>query len=147
MKIEPGERAGELFDSGLYCAESVLKAIAEAGDIDSDIIPKIATGLCSGLSRTCRTCGAVSGAVMGISLVYGRNTPARDVEYVYALIQRFVDVFSKKFGSTNCRELTGCDLGTEEGQRYFEINHLKEKCREFTKEATKMAIHIMEEGV
>lgn len=145
--MEPGERAGQLFDSGLYCAESVLKAMAEDQDIDSDIIPKIATGLCSGIARTCRTCGAVSGAVMGISLVYGRNTPAKDVEYVYALIQKFIDGFSRKFGSSDCRELIGCDLGTEEGQRYFEINHLIEKCREFTTESTKMAVNIMEEGI
>ncbi len=35
------------FDKGLYCAESVLKVIAKQKGISSELIPMIATGLCS----------------------------------------------------------------------------------------------------
>ena len=53
MNDRVSQRSRELFDSGYYCAESVLLAIAENQGIQSDLIPKIATGFCSGISRTC----------------------------------------------------------------------------------------------
>jgi hypothetical protein len=43
--------------------------VAESKNIQSDFIPKIATGLCAGISRTCGTCGAVTGAIMAINLI------------------------------------------------------------------------------
>jgi hypothetical protein len=55
-----------------------------------------------------------------------------------------IEIFENKFGSTNCRQLTGCDLGTEEGRkRYFATNML-ERCRGYTEEATRMAMSIIE---
>lgn len=37
------QRAGEVFESGYYCAESVLLAVAESRGIESELIPRIAT--------------------------------------------------------------------------------------------------------
>jgi len=133
------ERSGELFDSGFYCAESVLLAISESNGIQSDLIPKIASGFCNGISRTCGMCGAVSGAIMGISLICGRNTPEESVENNYAFVQELLNEFKNKFGSVNCKELIGCDLNTEEGQEFFESNKLIEKCRQYTIGATEIA--------
>jgi hypothetical protein len=53
------QRSPELFRSGFFCAESVLLAIAESQGIQSDLIPRIATGFYSGISRTDGMCGAV----------------------------------------------------------------------------------------
>ena len=110
------------FKSGLYCAESVLLAISQYKKIQSDLIPKIATGFCSGISRTTGLCGAVSGAIMAINLFYGRNSPDDSVEQNYKAVNTFIRMFENKFGSTNCKNLTGCDLGTEQGQIFFEKN-------------------------
>jgi len=52
------ERGKKAFESGLYCAESVVSVIAEEEGIKSDIIPGIATGFCSGISRACTTSNA-----------------------------------------------------------------------------------------
>jgi C_GCAxxG_C_C family probable redox protein len=84
---EISRRSGEFFDPGLYCAESVLLAIAEGKGMKSDVIPRIATGFCSGMSRTCGLCGAVSGAIMGINLFAGRSSPDRSVDQNYALVR------------------------------------------------------------
>jgi hypothetical protein len=35
-------RSRQLFESGFYCAESMLPAVAESQGIKSDLIPKIA---------------------------------------------------------------------------------------------------------
>jgi hypothetical protein len=45
-------KSREHFISGYYCAESVLLAVSEAKGIQSDLIPKIASGFCSGMART-----------------------------------------------------------------------------------------------
>jgi len=67
------QRSGELFDSGFWCAVRVLHAIAESKGIKSDLIPKIATGICAGISRTNNICGALSGAIMAILLIEQDN--------------------------------------------------------------------------
>jgi len=88
MDEQAPQRSLELFRSGFFYAESVLQAISESQGIQSDLIPRIATGFCSGISRTGGMCGAVSGAIMGINLVAGRNSPAESLEVSYDLTQK-----------------------------------------------------------
>ncbi|MBN2124057.1 MAG: C_GCAxxG_C_C family protein [Deltaproteobacteria bacterium] len=139
------KRSDELFGSGkLYCGESVLQAVAESRGIHSDLIPRIATGFCSGLARTCGTCGAVSGAVMALGLALGRDAPDDPPERAYAAVREFLEIFEGQFGSTNCRALTGCDLGTGQGLAFFRDNNLIERCRRFTVEATRIVLEVIE---
>jgi C_GCAxxG_C_C family probable redox protein len=145
MCEQASQRSLELFKSGFFCAESVLLAIAESRGIQSDLIPRIATGFCSGISRTGGMCGAISGAIMGINLVAGRSSPSESLEFSYSLTQKLIGQFESQFGSTNCRQLMGCDLATEAGQRYFLENNLMEICHQYAVEATRMAISLMTE--
>lgn len=139
------KRSGEYFKSGFYCAESVLMAVAEAFQIESNLIPKIATGFCSGISRTCGQCGAVSGAIMALNLMFGRSSAEESVERNYEIARRLLEMFKEKFSTSNCYELIECDLNTDEGQEKFEKNHLIENCIEYTEEATRMAMMLIEE--
>lgn len=144
--IDEAARKGRgFFESGLYCAESVLLAITQCKGIHSELIPKIATGFCSGVARTCGMCGAVSGGIMSISLFAGRTSPEESVLGSYDMTRKFLEMFESRFGSTNCRTLIGCDLGTEEGQNHFRTNNLREQCTLYTEEATRMAMSIIEE--
>ena len=145
MNEQASQRSLELFRSGFFCAESVLLAIAESQGIQSDLIPRIATGFCSGISRTGGLCGAVSGAIMGINLVAGRNSPAGSLELSYTLTQKLIGRFERQHGSVNCRQLIGCDLITEAGQRYFIENHLMESCLQYAEGATSMAVSLIAE--
>lgn len=52
MNEQAAKKSRELFNSGYYCAESVLMAIAESRNVQSDLMPRIATGFCSGMART-----------------------------------------------------------------------------------------------
>jgi C_GCAxxG_C_C family probable redox protein len=139
MDKEVGARARELFESDYCCAESVLLAIAEDLGLASDLIPKIATGFCGGVARTCGMCGAVSGAIMGIGLVTGRCSPRQSQEPNYQVVREFLESFKRQFGSINCRELAGCDLGTPEGQQYFKDNKVIELCAGYVEAAARMA--------
>ncbi len=145
MGEQASQRSLELFKSGYFCAESVLSAIAKNQGIQSDLIPKIATGFCSGISRTGGMCGAVSGAIMGINLVAGRSSPSESIEPSYTLTQKLISQFEREYGSVNCRQLIGCDLVTETGQHYFMENHLMERCLQYAENATRMAISLIAE--
>ena len=145
MNEQAPQRSLELFRSGFFCAESVLLAITESQGIQSDLIPRIATGFCSGISRTGGMCGAVSGAIMGINLVAGRNSPDESIELSYTLTQELISRFEEQYGSTNCRQLMGCDLATEAGQQYFKENDLMNSCLKYAEDATRMAVSLISE--
>ena len=145
MNEQASQRSLELFRSGFFCAESVLQALAESLGIQSELIPRIATGFCSGIARTGGMCGAVSGAIMGIDLVYGRDLPTESLEPGYALAQKMIQLFEAQFGSVNCRQLTGCDLASEAGQRTFMENRLMERCFQYAEAAAGMAMALIAE--
>ncbi len=144
MNEQATKRCRELFRSGFYCAESVLMAIAESRGIQSDLIPRIATGFCSGMARTGGQCGAVSGAMMAISLFTGRQSPAESVDGNYALVHDLMRQFAQRYGSTNCQALLGCDLDTAEGQQVFMANRLIERCYDYAEGATRMTVSLLE---
>jgi C_GCAxxG_C_C family probable redox protein len=133
------QRAGELFQVGLCCSESVLQAVAESRGVRSELIPKIATGLCGGLSRTGGICGAVSGGVLAIGMVTGRSDAQESREECHRLVRLFLSECEARFGSTNCEKLIGCRLDTAEGQQFFKEHDLREKCAGFTREAARLA--------
>lgn len=111
-------RGEELFRQGLFCAESVLQAVAESQNIKNDLIPRIATGLCSGIARTGGLCGAASGAILAINMLCGRDDTTRTVEGNYNVVRDFVRRFEAEFGSANCQQLVGCRLDTPDGQAF-----------------------------
>ena len=143
--IQVAQRSEELFQQGFCCAESVLQAIAESRGIKSELIPKIATGLCGGIAKTGGICGAVSGGVLAINMLAGRNSAGQSSEANVRLVRALLSEFETKFGTTNCERLIGCRLDTPEGQRFFKENKLREKkCQMFTKGAAGMASAIRE---
>lgn len=143
MQNKASQRAKELFkDGGFYWAESVFLAVAESQGIESDLLPKIATGFCSGLARTGGLCGALSGGIMGVSLLTGRSEPGASVEENYALVGDLIDHFEEKFDSTNCKELTKVDLGTEVGQAQFREKNQIVNCLNYAAEVTGMVLFL-----
>ena len=144
---EVRKNAEEYFTSGLYCAESVVLAIAKAQGIESELLPKIATAFCSGMARSCSTCGALTGAIMGIGLALGRSKPNESVEPSFTAAQKFIKEFEKEFGDCNCSVLLGgCDLNTLEGQTMFVEKKLMEHCVQITGKAAEMAARIIVES-
>jgi C_GCAxxG_C_C family probable redox protein len=140
-----GMEALQLFgENRLYCAEAVLTVLSRRQGIQSRLVPAIATGFCSGVSRTAGTCGAVSGAVMALGLAYGRKNGTEPVERSYAAVNSFLEAFEREFGSCNCAGLLGCHLGTDEGQRSFVEQKLIARCRTFTQRATEIAAVLLD---
>lgn len=142
---EVRQAAEEAFANGLYCAESVVHALAKAQGIESEVLPKIATAFCAGMSRMRGPCGALAGAVMGVSLALGRSKAGESVKESYIATQRLITEFEEKFGARNCDALLGCDLGTAEGQATFRENRLHERCFQYTVTAAEIAARLIAE--
>jgi C_GCAxxG_C_C family probable redox protein len=135
--------AEDSFASGLYCAESVVLALAKAQGIEHDFLTRMASGFCGGMARTCGSCGAVTGAIMGLGLALGRSGPGESVQPAYAATQRLIAEFEREFGSRDCRALLGCDLGTPEGQATFREKKLSERCANYTGRAAEIAADLL----
>lgn len=112
--------------------------------IRSCLIPRMATGFCGGMARSGEMCGAVTGGVLAIGLALGRDGLEGTREETYAAVRELLRGFRAAFGSDNCRELLGCDLGTPEGQAFFKEKGLGERCRRFTEAATRLAMELLE---
>ena len=110
--------AEEHFRSGGYnCAESVLKTLIEELELDVPMeTMKAASGFGGGIGGSGCACGALTGGVMAIGLVFGR-TEAGDpkVHTARALSGQLHRIFLDKHGSSCCRVLTrSLEPGTPE---------------------------------
>ena len=85
------------------------------------------------------------GAVMALNLLTGRSEPGAPVERNYALVNELIDQFEAKFGSTNCKQLTGVDLGTEEGRAHFREKGQLANCLDYAEEATRLVLELAED--
>lgn len=151
MKSDDGvtcrERCEALYNDGFYCAECVVQAVADHYSLESELLPRLATGFCSGMARTGGTCGAVTGGVLALSLFLGRATAEQPVEANYALVQAFVDGFRQEFGTLNCSDLLGCDLGADAGQQQFQDQDLQQRCRSYSGYAAETVSRLLDHGV
>lgn len=143
--LEIRKSAEDAFASGLYCAESVVLSLARAQGIESDLLTRMATGFCGGMARSCGTCGALTGAIMGLGISLGRSQAGDSVQDAYAATQRLIREFEQAFGARDCHVLLGCDLGTPEGQAAFREQRLAERCMTYTGKAAEIAATILHE--
>ena len=58
-KDETVDLAASKAEEGWLCSEAVLQALAEALNVSSELIPRIATGFAAGIGRSGEVCGAV----------------------------------------------------------------------------------------
>jgi len=142
-----GDKAVELFAYGFNCSESVLLALTREFNKPTDpIIPSIATGFGGGIARTGSTCGTLTGAIMTIGLIVGRNKPdeTEKRDTVYEMVAKMIMEFEKEFGNSLCRNLTKCDLRTPEGHEKFLFQKIRETaCPRFVRWSANYATNLI----
>ncbi|MCP4640999.1 MAG: C_GCAxxG_C_C family protein [bacterium] len=100
------QRAEELDEEGLDCAQTVVRVFLENGvvqGVDKDTMMVLATGLGNGLGAMKGNCGALLGACLVLNAVFGRYVP--DTKGMYKITGQFSRQFLRRFGSLTCREL------------------------------------------
>lgn len=143
--IDRVAKAGDRFREGFSCSQSVFSAFAEE-ILGGEAALRVASSFGAGMARRGDTCGAVTGALMVLGLLYGRaeadDEDAKELNYLLA--NRLVDRFEAAAGSRVCRELVGFDPGSDEGRRRFhEDPELMERCAGYVREAARILAEII----
>ena len=114
---ERSEEAVACFTQGCNCAQAVSSVFARDAGVPEEVVLRAATGFGGGVAHTGGACGAVSGAVLAIGLLFGSTGPEEKEakDRTYALTQEFIVRFVGKHGTVSCTGLLDCDLSTEEG--------------------------------
>jgi C_GCAxxG_C_C family probable redox protein len=122
------QKALSLFRSGMNCAQAVLTAFSDVTKFDNDQALAISSGFGGGMGRLQETCGAVTGAFMVIGIK--NNCKYADVDERKNKTNTMIQEFSRRFTAlnktTNCRQLLGIDLKTEEGRQIMHDNNLSD---------------------
>jgi len=114
--------------------------------IESEIVPRIASGFGGGIGNTGAVCGAVAGAVMAIGLKKERGDTMEDWLRISAVAQEFRRRFEAEMETINCRELTGADLTTEEGlQQYMSSDTPQRVCFPAVAVAYRLVVDLLKE--
>lgn len=123
-----------------YCSEAVVKTIMDEFQIDvSEDVIKMASGFPVGMGGMGCTCGALTGGVMAIGLVYGRSQ-GKDpkVNKAMELSAKLYQIFCERHKVSCCKVLTrGMEKGSPE--------HM-EQCIAFTGEMAYEAAKIIAEN-
>jgi len=100
--------AEEYYRSGdFYCSEAIVKTIKDAFSLQvSDEVISMASGFPVGIGNAGCTCGAVTGGVMALGLVFGRTAPKDSkVDKAMKLSRELHDLFKKNHKCLCCRTL------------------------------------------
>lgn len=133
--------AAACFSQGFNCSQAVLSTYCEQLGLDKVTALRLAAPFGSGMARTAKVCGAVSGAYMLIGLKYGKTLPEDKAtqEKCYELSKVFTDRFNEIHGSIHCCDLLKSDLSTPEGLKYITENSLWETlCPIFIRDACQL---------
>ena len=127
------EKAKEYFIQGFNCSQAVALAFADCTDVSEETIGKIMQPFGGGVGRLRLTCGAISGMVAVVGLVFGKNEAGNSKKETYAIVQELCNRFKLKNGSLICEELlTGTHLsGNAEGYK-------KKPCAELVYDAAQI---------
>ena len=93
--------AKECFKQGLNCSECVMTAFLNHFDtgLPKEVV-KLATGFGGGMGHTKNTCGAITGAVMALSAIVGRE------QGIYPIVGKMVNEIKDEYGTLICSELS-----------------------------------------
>lgn len=129
-------RAVEHFLGGNSCSESIVLGSVDEGLCDKELLP-LATPFSGGISSGC-LCGAVSGSIMVIGYLYGKNNKFNNPTIARELAKRFMDKFKSQHSATCCRVLSrGTQAGTPER---------KQHCTNFVEYGFNTLIEVLEEA-
>jgi C_GCAxxG_C_C family probable redox protein len=135
------DKAVALFDR-FNCAQSVFAACGAGEELSEPMCLQLAGPFGGGMGRMGETCGAVTGALLVLGIRYGREMATDPVQArgpLYERVAKLANSFRERNGGLTCRELTGCDLRTPEGQEQFKARDLHHTlCRKLVASAAEL---------
>ncbi len=113
---EKGTAARTLFEQGYNCAQSVAGAFAEECGLPRETMMRLISPFGGGMGRLREVCGAFSGLLSVLGMLYGYDDPAASEEkrVLYTDVQALAAQFRARNGSLICRELLGLRAGASD---------------------------------
>jgi C_GCAxxG_C_C family probable redox protein len=160
MRQMPRDLAFQLLDQKVdqymqqshHCAQSSFMAIKELFGLKGEEVVKALTPM-PGIAERGETCGAVTGPLMAMGLIYGRDINQLDnwEKYQKSLLPAgaFCDHFEQEFGTTLCHEVQQGKFGrcyrlTDPGElQEFQNDGATEKCSEVVRTAVHLAANVI----
>lgn len=108
FSMEHGNKAAELFLEGRSCSQAVVLAFSDVTGMEDHFAAKISSSFGGGMGRMREVCGAVSGMLMVLGLLYGYDDPGEkdcNKKAYYATVQELAGKFREQCGSIVCREI------------------------------------------
>ena len=99
------------------------------------------------MGRQGEVCGALTGGVLVVGLVHGRDH-AEEQETgapVHEKAAEFVQRFAEVNGALRCRDLIGLDVSSEEGLREYHAQNLHERCSGIVSNAVRVILELLDE--
>lgn len=135
-----------------HCAQSSFLALTEQFGLSGDQVVKALTPM-PGIAERGETCGAVSGPLMAMGLIYGRDIHHLEDwdRYQQSLVPtgHFCEAFEKEFGTTLCHQVQEDRFGRcyhltdPEELQEFQNAGATDKCSEVVRKAVHMAAEII----
>ena len=97
-------KAGEYFNNGYSCSESMIKWAVDEGLVDENAL-SLATSFSGGMGSGC-LCGAIVGAQMIIGSQFGRDNKFGNENIAREKAREFIQKFVEKHKVTCCKILT-----------------------------------------
>ena len=105
--MDHGAYAAELFYKGYNCAQAVTVAFCDVTGLSEDFSARLASSFGGGMGRMREVCGAVSGMMTVLGLLYGYSEAGNDAvkKAHYQNVQALAGAFREQCGSIICREI------------------------------------------
>jgi len=106
LKQVLAKNTGTLLDQGWHCSEAMLVGLGALLTVTHPQVIRAATGFAGGIGEQKHdVCGALSGGIMVIGLLYGRSEVDGADEECERLSTLYRERFLKEFGYTICQDL------------------------------------------
>lgn len=101
-------KAAELFLSGSNCSQAIVVAFCDVTGLEERFAARMSSSFGGGMGRMREVCGAVSGMLMVLGLLYGYTDPGEgdcNKKEHYKVVQALAGQFREEVGSIVCREI------------------------------------------
>ena len=130
------EKTMELLGNGMNCAQAILAAFGKQYGLDYEMAKMLGRPLSGDMGHMAGACGALTPAVLILGLAKNGQEESEARNASNASVQELCRQFTELHGSTDCKDLLGFDMSTEEGLKKIKEEQLvKKRCPEFVRGA------------
>lgn len=138
----------QYFKEGYSCSQAVLLGFGEYTGLDKKTAVRLSSSFGAGMGRLREVCGAVSGMMMVLGLLYGYDSPDdREGKTAhYARVQQLAEQFRQQNGSYICRELLGRTKESPQPEARTKEYYTKRPCVQMVRCAAQILCDYIEQN-